>query len=514
MSTDCIAVTGATGYVGARLVGKLLEEGYRVKALGRSLEKLKNRYWSDHPNVELCTMDVFDQASTVEALQGCSTAYYLIHSMYASQKDFASGDRKAAQQFREAAEKSGIQRLIYLGGLGEETSQHQLSKHLQSRREVEAILQDGPIPVTIFRAAMIIGSGSASFEILRYLSERLPVMITPKWVHTLNQPIAIRNVLYYLSESLKTSETIGKTFDIGGPDVVSYQTLIETYREKADLKPALIIPVPVFSITLSSYWIHLITPVSAAIAQPLAEGLKNEVIVKNNEIQTLIPQELLSIEEAINLALERTYKDAVISHWTDAGTIKDPEQPYPGDPDWSGGSMFIDKREMTLRAEPEELWRQLVKIGGDNGWYYGNWLWALRGVIDIVFGGIGMRRGRRDADELHVGDALDCWRVLRLKKYQLLQLVAEMTVPGEAYLSFAITPSEQNDQCTLTQTAVFRPKGLLGLLYWYAVTPLHAFVFDGMLKGIAEAGDFPRIRGPLKLSNDLILYRRGDQLPV
>jgi uncharacterized protein YbjT (DUF2867 family) len=501
-----IAVTGATGYVGARLVGKLLEEGYRVKALGRSLEKLQSRYWAEHPNVALCQMDVFDEASCHAALKGCTVAYYFIHSMNPDQKDFAEEDRQAAQRFVAAAEAMGLNRIIYLGGLGKEPEGSEtLSKHLQSRREVENLLQAGNIPVTVFRAAMIIGSGSASFEILRYLSERLPIMITPKWVQTLNQPIGIRNVLHYLTACLTVNQTVGQTFDIGGPDVVSYQALIETYRRESGLNPAWIIPVPVFSITLSSYWIHLITPVSAAIARPLAQGLKNEVIVEDNRIQALIPQEMLSVQESIKLALQRTQEGTILSHWTDAGYIPEPEQAYPGDPNWSGGSVFIDKRRITLTAEKAALWKQVVKIGGATGWYYGNWLWALRGIMDIIFGGIGLRKGRRHADDLHVGDALDCWRVVRLKKESLLTLIAEMKVPGKAVLSFEITETLQPGQCELTQTAVFRPKGLLGLAYWYAVTPLHAFVFDGMLKGIVKAGGFKVHKGPVKLCNDLLL---------
>jgi hypothetical protein len=326
-------------------------------------------------------------------------------------------------------------------------------------------------------------------EILRYLVDRLPVMITPAWVNTPTQPIAIRNVLFYLINLLNCPEAKGRTFDIGSPEVLNYRRLMEIYADESHHAIKLIIPVPVFTPKISSYWIHFITPVHASIAQPLAEGLRNPTICQNHEIQELIPQELLTPREAIRLALQRTREHQITSHWTDAGQLPPPEYVYPGDPQWAGGVVYQDVRQIELEATPEEVWKPIIKIGGETGWYYGNMLWQLRGLMDLFFGGIGLRGGRRHPTTIFVGDALDFWRVLEVVPSQKLKLMAEMKVPGEAYLEFELIPQSDQTVC-LKQTARFVPRGLLGVLYWYAVTPLHYFVFNGMLRGIAKAGGF------------------------
>ncbi|WP_303673574.1 SDR family oxidoreductase [Vampirovibrio chlorellavorus] len=490
-----ILVLGATGYVGGRLVPRLLEAGYRVRAASRSIRKLESRSWGHHPLVELAAVDVTDLASLTGAVQGCTVAYYLVHSMDPSNQDFSEADRQAAANMVQAARDGGLSRIIYLSGLGHDDGD--LSKHLKSRTEVAHILSEGPIPVTVLRAAMIIGSGSASFEILRYLVDRLPVMITPKWLSTPCQPIAIRNVLNYLLGCLQHPETTGQTYDIGGEDILTYRQLMEIYSEEARLGHRWIIPIPFFTPTLSSYWIHLVTPVSASIARPLAEGLRNPVVCGESRIREIIPQDLLSVREAIHLALDNIVRQSVESHWTDAGYLPPVETRYPGDPDWSGGTLFKDRRVIRVEGCIDDLWHAIVRIGGENGWYYGNWLWSIRGLLDKLFGGVGSYRGRRDPERVYPGDALDFWRVLNVDEPKRLRLLAEMKVPGLAVLEFLITPLE-NGQLELAQTAWFAPRGLGGLLYWYAVAPLHNLVFNGMLRGIAKASHRPLLQGPLR----------------
>lgn len=479
-----ILVLGATGYVGGRLVCKLLESGYRVRAASRSIKKLKTRLWANHPDVELCAVDVMDLEQLKTETQDIDVVYYLVHSMNPSHKDFVKTDRLAAENLVAATESNHVGRIIYLGGLGEETPT--LSKHLRSRMEVGQILQDGQVPVTILRAGVILGSGSASFEILRYLVERLPVMITPRWVETPCQPIAIVNVLTYLEECLENLETVGRTFDIGGPDVINYRLLMQTYAKVAGLNRRFIIPVPVFSPKLSSYWISLITPVPAYIARPLAEGLKNPVICKNHDIETLIPQKLYTCEEAIAKALDRVKQHQVETHWTDAGVVADPELVNPGDPQWAGGTGYQDQKEILVKATPEALWEPIIQLGGENGYYSMNFLWQLRGLLDLLFGGYGYGRGRRHPYEIKVGDALDCWRVVEVDRPKELLLKAEMKLPGLAMMRFhleEISPGVTK----LTQSAYFAPRGLVGMMYWWLVTPLHHLVFTSMLKGIVKA---------------------------
>jgi uncharacterized protein YbjT (DUF2867 family)/uncharacterized protein YndB with AHSA1/START domain len=497
MATKPILVTGATGYVGGRLIPRLLESGYRIRAMGRSETKLKSRPWGNHPMVEIAKGDALDLESLKKATAGCRAAYYLVHSMNPQQKNFEKADRKAAENMVASAAEAGLERIIYLGGLGDPDNP-QMSKHLRSRFEVARILQSGIVPTTFLRAAMILGSGSASFEILRYLSERLPVMITPCWVNTPCQPIAIRNVLKYLQGCLESEETKGKTFDIGGPEVLTYRKLIEIYAEEAHLTKRLIIPLPYLTPKLSAYWIHWITPVPASIAVPLAEGLNIPVICKENRIRSIITQRLLTCSEAIRLALERIQQEAVETRWSDAGVVTLPEWTYCGDADYAGGTILECGYRILLQATAEEVWQPITQIGGIRGWYFGNSLWRLRGDLDRLLGGVGLRRGRRHPSQLYVGDALDFWRVLEVEPPRRLLLLAEMKLPGEALMEFRITPLEKN-RTELQQLARFLPRGLVGILYWSVLYLFHKWIFGGMMRSIAKSMKKPVISGPERI---------------
>jgi uncharacterized protein YbjT (DUF2867 family) len=415
--------------------------------------------------------------------------------MEPSSEDFAELDRRAARTFREAAEEIGLERIVYLGGLGD--SDGNLSKHLSSRHEVADILARGSVPTTELRASMIIGAGSASFEILRHLVEKLPVMVTPSWVRTRTQPISIENVLDYLARCADDPRILGGTFDIGGPDVLTYRDLMQRYAQVAGLRKRLMIPVPVLTPKLSSYWIHIVTPVGAALARPLVEGLRNEMLVDpEQDLHRVFPEvQLDHVDVAIRRALDSAQKHDIETYWSDAGKLPPEAAIYPGDPDWAG-SAFLDRREVLLDATPEQVWEPVCRIGGDNGYYYGNFLWAIRGVLDLLFGGPGLSRGRRDPHRLRPGDALDFWRVVRVDEPSNLKLLAEMRLPGKAFLDFAVRP--QNGRTALVQTASFEPRGLAGRLYWWGVWPFHAFVFNGMLRGIARASGRPVVRGPEK----------------
>lgn len=491
-----VAVMGATGYVGGRLVPRLLERGYRVIAISRSLKKLAGRPWAQHPGVELRAADALDPASLTSALSGAQVLYYLVHSME-PKVNFEEADRQAARAVAREAERCGVRRILYLGGLGLDNPA--LSKHLRSRTEVGQLLASGRALVTTLRAAMIIGSGSASFEMLRYLVDRLPVMVTPRWIQTPNQPIAIRNVLDYLIGCLEHPETAGQTYDIGGPEVLTYRSLMEIYAREAGLRPRWILPVPVFTPRLSSYWIHLVTPVQASLARPLVEGLRNPVVCQEQRLQDLLQVELLDCTEAISRALKHHLRHDIETHWTDSGSLPKEETVYPGDPQWSGGTVYRDRRRLTVAGDGESIWRTILRIGGETGWYYGNFLWHIRGLMDKLLGGVGSRRGRRDPNSVQVGDALDFWRVLAVKSPERLRLVAEMKVPGQALLEFQVRDLGDG-QTEIEQTAWFVPSGLPGLLYWWLISPLHNLVFSGMLRGIARASGGRVLAGPQAFS--------------
>lgn len=456
----------------------LLDEGYRVRCIVREPRKLDLRPWAHDPNISIAKCDIAEDQGPHEHLAGCDAAYYLIHSMEISGDTYAERDRTLATAFVRAAEQAGVGRIIYLGGLGELGDG--LSEHLSSRREVEDILASSEVPCTAFRAAMIIGSGSASFEILRYLVERLPIMVTPKWVKTESQPIGIADVLHWLVRCLEVPETKGRTLEIGGADVLPYCELMRIMSQELELPRRIIFPLPVLTPRLSSGWISLVTPVSYRIARPLAEGLKNKVVVTDNTVQELMPHDPLGARDAIRRSLDRIRMNAVTTRWSVAG-------PVPGDPDWAGGTLFEDQRTITIDASPERVFRAVCKIGGGHGWYAADLLWRIRGWMDTLVGGPGLRRGRRDPEKIEFGETLDFWRVIGIEQNRSLSLRAEMKLPGTANLNFKLSP--RGDATELEMTARFKPRGLLGLLYWYSVLPLHHFVFSGMLNGIRRSAE-------------------------
>jgi uncharacterized protein YbjT (DUF2867 family) len=490
-----VLVLGATGYVGGRLVPRLLEAGYRVRAAGRSEAKLRCRPFATHPNAEIASCNVLDLESLLEAMQGCQVVYYLVHSMAPGRSDFAQKDRLAARNAVQAAERAGVSRIIYLGGLGE--SEDNLSEHLLSRMEVGRILRAGRAELTWLRAAVILGAGSASFEILRYLVDRLPVMVTPRWVRTESQPIAISNVLDYLVGCLGAPDTVGQILDIGGPDILSYEELFRIYAEEAGLRRRLLIPVPLLTPTLSSYWISLVTPVPAALAKPLAGGLRNRVVCRNNRIREMIPARLLTCREAIRIALEKVRQNEVETCWSDSGPLAPPEWVTCGDAKFAGGTVLRTGYSAELSGPPEAVWPTLEGLGGERGWLYGNLLWKTRGVVDRVLGGVGSARGRRDPGTIRTGDAIDFWRVLSAEKPRRILLLAEMKGPGEALLELALTPTVNGS--LLEIKARFLPKGLKGIAYWHAMAPFHRMLFRGMLRKIAQDSGLALVSGPSQL---------------
>lgn len=478
-----ILVTGATGYVGGRLTPRLLSQGYRVRVIARSAAKVRCRPWGRHPHLEVVRADVMDRDSLIRAAQGCRAAYYLVHSMTPGKKDFAHADRIAAENMVIAAGKARLERIIYLGGLGRETPD--LSKHLRSRMEVAHILQSGPTPTTFLRAAMILGAGSASFEILRYLVDRLPVMITPRWVRTPCQPIAISNVLHYLLHCLESPHVRGETLDIGGPDVLTYEDLMRIYAEEAGLPRRWIIPVPVLTPRLSSYWLNLVTPVPMALAKPLAEGLRNPVVCEDFRIRQWIPQKLLSCREAIREALQKIQQAQVETCWTDAGWSTPPEWVQCGDAPYAGGTVRECAYRMILPVTTTKVWDVVEHIGGGQGWFFGDALWRARGWIDRIMGGFGHMRGRRDPNQLQIGDTVDYWRVLEIVPERRLLLLAEMKMPGEAILDFRLAPVD-TAQSEVQVIARFLPRGLMGVSYWALLAPFHKRIFRGLLEELAR----------------------------
>ncbi|MFB8079219.1 SDR family oxidoreductase [Streptomyces sp. NPDC056013] len=478
-------VTGASGYIGGRLVPDLLEAGFRVRCLARTPAKLRDHPWAGE--VEIVRGDVTDAETLAPAFRDVDVAYYLVHALGAGQ-GFERTDRTAAENFAREARSAGVGRLVYLGGLTpRDVPDEELSPHLRSRAEVGRILLESGVPTTVLRAAVIIGSGSASFEMLRYLTERLPVMVTPSWVRTRIQPIAVRDVLRYLVGSARMPAEVSRAFDIGGPDILTYLGMMRRYAEVAGLPRRLIFPVPVLTPRLSSHWIGLVTPVPRSIARPLAESLRYEVVCGEHDIADFVPDPPdapLPFERALALALQRVREARTTTRWSSASVPGAPSDPLPTDPDWAGGSLYTDERDLTVGASPQALWKVVEGVGGENGWYSFPLAWAVRGWLDRLVGGVGLRRGRRDALHLRAGDSLDFWRVEEIERGRLLRLRAEMRLPGLAWLEM-YAERDENGETRYRQRALFHPHGLAGHAYWWSVAPFHAVVFGGMARNIA-----------------------------
>ena len=476
-SPKLILVTGATGYVGGRLVPRLLDAGYRVRVLVRDPARLHGRPWLD--KVEVVTGDALTEGTLTDALRDVSVAYYLIHGKQGG-KDNAERDMQVARNFAHAAEQMGVERIIYLGELVDPTSD--LSPYLRARHETGYILRYGGVPVTEFRAGMIVGSGSMLFEMIRYLGEREPLLLCPAWFFSQAQPIAIRDVLFYLMDALKTPESIGRLIEIGGPTRLTYAEMLREYAKERGLKRYLV-RLPVNTPRLSAYWVHMITPIHWRLVLPLIEGLRARLIVRDEAAKKLFPQiKPIDFRTAVHLALGRIQRDNVETSWSDAlVTVAGDIKPYKFTVE---DGMFIETRQALLDLAPETVFRSYMGIGGGRGWLYMDWAWSMRGWMDKAVGGVGLRRGRRHPDEVRAGESLDFWRVEEVEPNRLLRLRAEMKLPGKAWLEFRSEP--QNDKTLFTVTAYFAPHGLLGFLYWYAMWLPHRFIFDGLTRRLAS----------------------------
>ena len=477
-----VLVTGATGYVGGRLVRNLIKQGYEVKVFVRDRKKVAQYSWAN--SVEIVVGNVTDYPATFQALNGVDVAFYLLHSINSSTK-FDQIEKEMASTFGKAAADAKIKQIVYLGGIANDSK---TSRHLKSRTDTGIELAKSGVPVLELRAGIIIGSGSASFEMLRHLTHRLPVMTTPKWVKNRTQPIAIRDVLYYLSKTIELPRPVSGIYDIGGPEVQTYEKMMQLFAEIAGLRKRLVIKVPVLTPALSSLWIGFVTPVPTTLARPLVESLISEVVVdKEKDVHKLIPEPengLTPTRTAIELALERVSSNEIETRWSDATAPTAPWQKAQGDPSWAGATEFKDVRFQITDAPIENVWACIERIGGENGWYGSDWLWYLRGLLDRIFGGVGLRRGRRDPIKLRIGDSLDFWRVEDYEEGKKLRLYAEMILPGKAWLEFNL--EKVDGKVKATQIATFQPRGLGGQLYWRGISPFHILLFPTMLRNICK----------------------------
>ena len=475
-----VLVTGATGYIGGRLVTRLLAEGHTIRCVARDPSRLEGRPW---PGVEIVRGDLADVETLPKILGNIEVAYYLVHSM-AMGHAFRERDQAMAEAFGKAAAKAGVRQIIYLGGLGDPAKVH--SKHLISRQEVGRTLAESGVPVLEFRAAVIVGSGSASFEMIRYLTERLPIMITPTWVRTRCQPIGIRSVLDYLVEALHHPEDPG-VYEIGGPDILTYKQMMLDYAKIRGLR-RIILTFPVPRPELSSRWVDLVTPIPYRIAHPLVESLQTEVVVRDDRALRTFSVRPTSYAEAVKRAMARVNTDEVETTWASSLASLSRGSPEGRQLDVHEGMLF-ERHRKRVKAPPKRVFEAICGLGGEEGWPAGNFLWQLRGFMDRMVGGVGMRRGRRHPRDLRVGDPLDFWRVEALEPFHLLRLRAEMKLPGRAWLQFEVLPDEEGAR--VEQTAFFEPRGLLGYLYWYTVLPLHRFLFPGLIQALKEQAESP-----------------------
>lgn len=485
-----VLVLGATGYVGGRLVPRLLAAGYRVRVLTRSPHRVEALGWADR--VEIFGGDASDPDAVDAAMDGVDVVYYLVHSM-TSGRGFAATDRHIAQVVSAASARARVKRIVYLGGL--HPNGVELSGHLASRREVGEILLSSPTPTLVLQAGVIIGSGSASFEMVRHLTEVLPYMPAPRWVRNFIQPIAIRDVLYYLLAAARIAGELNRAVDIGGPDVLRYGQMMNGYAVEAGLPQRGIAALPVLTPQLASHWVGLVTPVPRAIARPLVESLQHDCVMKNHDIDAIVPPPdggLTPYRRAVRLALGRIALDEIETSWVDSRVPLAPSAAMPSDPEWAGRTVFTDERSKNTHATPTAVWGVVTQIGGSNGWYSASVLWSLRGLFDRLMGGVGMTRGRRSRRILVPGDAVDVWRVEHVEPERLLRLRAEMQVPGEAWLEFTI--EAKPDGSTYRQRAVFFPRGLSGRLYWLAMLPFHGLIFSGMVNRIVAAAEATKKR--------------------
>lgn len=476
-----ILLTGTTGYIGKRLLPLLLEQGHEVICCVRDRSRFPLEGLGVNPNITLLEVDFLKEIPSIDTIKDLDVAYYLIHSMTSNIEDFERLEELSAKNFMKLVLKAGVKRIIYLGGI---TNSDHLSKHLASRRNVEEILGGSPISLTSIRAGIIVGSGSASFEIIRDLVEKLPIMVTPKWLSTKNQPVAIRNILECLTGVLDHPETENKSWDIGGPDIMTYKEMLLEFASVRGLR-RFIYTVPVMTPRVSSYWLYFVTSTSYKLAVNLVNSMKIEVVARNNDLAKLLGLKLLRYRDAVELAFQKIEQNNVLSSWKDSLVSSSQESSLLEHINVPQHGVFKDVREKLITGDVERVKQNIWSIGGNRGWYYGDTLWQIRGLLDKVVGGVGLRRGRTNPDNIHIGDTLDFWRVLAADKSRTrLLLYAEMKLPGEAWLEFKII--KRSDKWYLRQTATFRPKGLLGRLYWYSVLPFHFFVFDGMAKNLIK----------------------------
>ncbi|WP_342023200.1 SDR family oxidoreductase [Arthrobacter citreus] len=477
-----VLVTGATGYIGGRLVPLLIQDGHKVRVLVRSPEKLNDVPW--HDDVEIVQGDLTDKDSVAGAMADTDTVYFLVHSM-ASGKGFAAQEEDIANIVAQAAEEAGVSRIVYLGGLHPEG---ELSPHMRSRTEVGRILLEGKVPAVVYQAGVVIGSGSASFEMIRHLTETLPVMPAPSWVRRRIEPIAIRDVLHYLVRAVDLPADINRTFDIGSREVLTYAEIMNGYAEEAGLPRRRIYALPLPAPRLAGMWVALVTPIPRSMSLPLVESLQHDAVAKEHDIDQYLPLPdggLTGYSEAVKRALGKEKRGEVETTWAGASPAADEaSSPLPSDPDWAGQTVYVDSRQRRSAVAPEHVWKVIEGIGGKNGWYSLPMAWAIRGVLDKTVGGAGLTRGRRNPTTLFTGDVVDWWRVELLERGSLLRLRAEMRVPGKAWLELRVDPD--GDGSLYRQRAIYFPKGLGGRLYWWLIAPFHGLIFPSMAKNITK----------------------------